>query len=64
MNKEMTLIAHIFLKSWNAEDVVRKCPKSLASADPSTSNMVNGPKHCRDLHNSTFIIFADPGEEN
>ena len=40
-----------------------KCLKSLDSEDPSTSNMVNGPKHCWKLNDSTFTIFIDPSEE-
>ena len=30
--------------------------KSPVSEDPSTGNMLNGPKHCWNLNNSTFII--------
>ena len=36
-----------------------KCLKSLVSEDASTRNMVNVHKHCRNLHDSTFIIFID-----
>ena len=36
--------------------------KSPVSDDSSTSNMVNGPKHCRILDDSTFIIFTDQCE--
>ena len=31
------------------------CLKSPASEDPSTSNMVNGSKQCRNLNGSAFI---------
>ena len=41
-----------------------KCLKSPASEDPSTSNMVNGPKHCSKLNEITFTIFIDPYEDN
>ena len=41
-----------------------KCLKSPVSEDPSTSNMVNGPKHCWNLNDSTFTIFIDRCEEN
>ena len=34
-----------------------KCLKSLVSEDPSTSNMVNVPKYCPNLHHMTFILF-------
>ena len=36
--------------------------KSSVSEDPSTSNMVIGPKHCWNLNDSTFTIFIDPCE--
>ena len=34
-----------------------KCLESPISEDPPTSNMVNGPKHCWNLHDSVFIKF-------
>ena len=37
--KKTTLIADVFL------NLQTKCLKSPVSKDPSTSNMVNGPKH-------------------
>ena len=40
------------LKTW-----LDKCLKSPVQEYHSTSNMVNGPKHCWYLHHSTFIIF-------
>ena len=40
--------------------LLHKCIKSPVVEDPSTSNMVNGPKHCSCLQNNTFIIFIDP----
>ena len=36
-----------------------KCLKSPVSDYRSTSNMINVPKHCWNLHHSTFIIFLD-----
>ena len=36
-----------------------KLLKSLASEDPSISNMVNGLKRCRNLKPSTFTIITD-----
>ena len=36
-----------------------KCLTVPVSEDPSTSNIVNGPKHCCNLNDSTFIIFID-----
>ena len=40
-------------------EITKKCIKSPVSEDPSTSNMVNVPKHCWNLRHSTFIIFID-----
>ena len=40
-----------------------KCLKSPVSEDPSTSNMVNGPKQCWNLNDTTFTIFIHPSEE-
>ena len=34
-----------------------KCLKSTFSEDPSKSNMVNEPKHCWNLNDSTFTIY-------
>ena len=34
-----------------------KCLKSRVSEDPSTDNMSNGSKHCRNLNDSTFTII-------
>ena len=42
----------------------RKCLKSRISEDTSTSNIENGPKHCWNLHRSTFIIFIDHWQSN
>ena len=36
-----------------------KCLKSAVSEDVSKSNMVNGPKHCSNLNDSTFGILID-----
>ena len=41
-----------------------KSLKGPASEDPLTSNMVNGPKHCWNLNNSTFTVFIAHGESN
>ena len=41
-----------------------KCLKSTLSGDPSTSNMVNGPKHSGNLSDSIFTIFIDTSEQN
>ena len=46
-------------KSW-----LDKCLKSPVSKDLLTSNMLNGPKKCWNLNDSTFTIFIDPCESN
>ena len=47
------------LKTW-----LDKCVKSLASKDPLRGNVVNGPKHCFHLNESTFTIFIVHCEGN
>ena len=39
---------------------LNKCLKGYVSENPSTSNMVNGPKDCSKLSDRTFPIFIDP----
>ena len=41
-----------------------KCLKSPVSEDPSTSNMINGPKNFWNRNDITFTIFIDPCEDN
>ena len=41
-----------------------KCVKNPVSEDPSTSNMVNGPKHCYNVDDGTCTIFIDHCENN
>ena len=41
-----------------------KCLKSPVLEDPSTSDMVNGRKHCWSLNDNTFTIFIYPCERN
>ena len=48
-----------FQKTW-----LDKCLKSPVWEDPSTTNMVNGKKHCQNLKDNTFIIFFDHCEGN
>ena len=38
--------------------------KESVLEDPSTSNMVNGPKDCSKLNDSTFTILIRPSEDN
>ena len=44
-------------KTW-----LEECLKSPVSEDPSTTNIVNGPKHCSKLNDSTYTIFIDSCE--
>ena len=46
-------------KTW-----LEECLKSSVSEDPSTSNIVNGPKHRSKLNDSTIAIFIDTCESN
>ena len=41
-----------------------KCIEGPVSQDPSTSIMVNDPKHCSNPNDSAFIIFIDHSEVN
>ena len=41
-----------------------KCVKNPVSVDPSTSNMVNGPKHCCNVEDGSFTLFIDHSEHN
>ena len=36
-----------------------KCLKELVSEDISTSNMLNGIKHCLNLNSTMFNVFID-----
>ena len=64
LKKNLTLTDFVFpiirtLKTW-----WDKYQKNLVLEDPLTSNILNVPKHCRNLHRSTFIIFNDHCQEN
>ena len=53
--KKETLVQYYVLrKAW-----LCKCLKVLFSEDLLTSSMLNGAKHCLNLHSSTFNIFTD-----
>ena len=41
-----------------------QCLKSHFSENPSKINMVNAPKHSKNLKDSTFTIFFDHWEVN
>ena len=40
------------------------CLKSTVSEDPSTTSMVNGPKHCWNSNDSTFTILIANSQHN
>ena len=48
-----------FRRTW-----LDKCLNSPVSENPSTSDMVNRPKHCYNLKTSPFTIFLDHCEHN
>ena len=57
--KKMTLIADNSSTDGRRKTWSDKCLKSPISEEPSTSNIVNWPKHCWNLNSSTFTIFID-----
>ena len=48
-------IRNTWLVNW------QKCP---ISENPLKRNMINGPKNCSKLNDSTFTIFIDSCEDN
>ena len=64
LKKKMTLIDFVFPKLWTPKTESDKCLKNPVLEDASTSNMVNVPKHCWNLHQRPFIIFIDRSQGN
>ena len=62
--KNVTLIDFLFPKLRPAKRWSDKCLKTAVKDDPSTSNMVNVPKHCWNLHHSIFITIIDHCQVN
>ena len=62
MEKTINPIANVLTKLRILKDLVRQMSKKSLSEDPTTSNMVKGPKHCRNLQDSTFIISTADGK--
>ena len=55
----------MFLPNYELRETsLGKCLKMLFSEDFLTSNILNGLKHCLNLHSSTFNIFTDKYEWN
>ena len=55
--KKMSITAFVFPKLGTLKTFLDKCLKSPVSEDPSTSNMVNVPKHLPNLDYITCIIL-------
>ena len=55
--QKKALIAYMFWKVPSVKEVPRSILKSPISEHPLTDNMLKDPKHCLNLHHSTFIIF-------
>ena len=53
-----------FLTYGHPKRCLDKYLKGSVSEDPWTSNMGNGPKHCKKLKDSTFTTFIHPCERN
>ena len=62
--RKVTLRDFVFPKLRTLKTGLYKRLKSSASEDASRSNMRNVPKHCRNLHHSTFIRFIDHWQVN
>ena len=62
--KKLTLIADMFPKLRTPKMWLDNCLKRPVSESPSTSKMLNCPKHCWNLNDSVFTIFIDLCEVN
>ena len=62
--KKMTLIDFALPKLRTLKTWLDKYLKSSVLEAPSTSRMVNWPKHCRNMNRNTFIIFIDHCQGN
>ena len=62
--KKMTFTASVFRKLKTPNTWWDKCLKSPVSEDPLTSNMVNVPQQCWNLHHSASIKFIDHCQVN
>ena len=63
-DKKAVLIGFVILKLRTLKTLSDKCLKSSVWENPLTSNMVNMPKHCSNLHHITFIRFIDNCQVN
>ena len=59
LKKKMALIDFVFPKLRSLKSWLDKSLKSDVSEDPLKSKMVNGPKHCWNMRQSTINILLD-----
>ena len=64
LEKKMSLTAFVFSNLRTLKTYLDKCLKSQVWEDPSTSTLVNVPKHGSNLLHFTFIIFIDHCQVN
>ena len=57
-------MAYVLTKIPIPKDVVRQMSKTSRSEDSVTNNMVNSPKLCWNMNDSTFIKFSEKSERN
>ena len=55
---------YVFTKLRTAKGVIKNCLTSPILEHCSTVDMLKGPKHCWNLHGSTFVIFSHHSERN
>ena len=60
----MAIIPYVFPKLQTAKDLVRPLFKKWRFMTPFDSQLLMGPKHLRNLHDSTFIISFHHSEGN
>ena len=63
-DKKDALIDFVILKLRTLKSLWDKCLKSSVWENPLASNMANVPKHCWNLHHSTFVILIDHCQVN
>ena len=62
--KKVSRMVFVFPKLRTPKAWSDKSLKTPVSPNPSTSNMVNVPKHCWNLYHSTFIPLIDHSQVN
>ena len=58
----MTLIADVFHHYGLPKTWLDQCLKSPVSVDPTKSNMVNAPKHCSNLKDTSLPYLSITGK--